>query len=280
MTGIIGLALGAGAARGLAHIGVLRAFAEENIKADMICGTSCGALIGALYSAGVGLTIMEQIAMEIPRKELLDLSVPKVGFIKGDRIEALVKLLTRGMNIEELPIPFTAVAYDLAKGEKVIFDRGPIHRAVRASISIPCIFIPVYMDDRVLVDGALAERVPVNTLKEMGADITIGVDVGFSYPKTKGTSIFDVILGTIDASERELLKHRINRADVLLKLYLPDVDPYRFDQAEELSCMGYAAAKKAAPYIKDIIAEKKLHGSQKQENYESFSQNHSFTGFL
>ncbi len=249
----LGLALGSGAARGLAHIGVLKAFEEEGIYPDMVAGTSAGAMVGALYCAGVDVGSMVQIAKNIPVKELFDITVPKVGFIKGNRIEALISLLTHDMLIEDLNIPFRAVSTDLASGEKFVFDRGPISRAVRASISIPCIFVPLYIDDKVLVDGAIMERVPVNTAKDMGADIVVGVDVGFSAPKAKAKNIFDVIFQTIDTAERELLKCHAVGADLLIKPYLPNIEPYKFDRIDECFDEGYHVAKAAIPYIREVM---------------------------
>jgi NTE family protein len=254
----IGLALGSGSARGLAHIGVLRAFEEAQIPVDMVAGTSAGALIGALYCSGVDLDMVKRIAESIPRKDLLDLSVPRTGFIKGNKIEGLIRLLTRGKNIEELPIPFRAVATDLIKGEKVVFKKGPLFKAVRASISIPAIFMPVSMGERVLADGDMVDRVPVSVVREMGADIVIGVDVGFSTVKGGVTSIFDVLFQSIAVMQRELLKYRIEKADMIIKPYLPNVDPYRFDQVDECADEGYSVGKVAVPIIKKIMEKRDI----------------------
>ncbi|KPU43959.1 NTE family protein RssA [Oxobacter pfennigii] len=252
----VALALGAGASRGLAHIGVIKGLIENNIPIDMVAGTSAGALVGALYCCGVDIKVMEQIARGIPMKNLLDLSVPKIGFVKGGKIESLIKLLTKNMRIEDLKIPFRAVATNLTSGEKLVFDKGLIYKAVRASISIPGVFTPIYMDDNVLVDGCILERVPVSTARDMGADIVIGVDVGFSSLKGKTSSIFDVIFKSIDLMQKELLKTQIIDADFLIKPYLKDIDPTRFDQVDECSNEAYEVTKEAIPVIKDIIESK------------------------
>lgn len=252
----VGLALGSGAARGLAHIGVLNALTEEKIPIDMVAGTSAGALIGALYCSGANLKLIQQLAVELRRKDLLDIAVPRVGFIKGNKIEELLKLLTRGKNIEELNIPFCAVAADIIRGEKVVLDRGPLYRAVRASISIPGVFTPVHYGDFVLVDGGIIDRVPVSVVKEMGADIIVGVDVGFSAAKTSIDNIFDVMLQSTDMTYKELMRYRIIQCDVLIKLYLPGIDPARFDQADECVSIGYEAARSAVEYIRRAIEGK------------------------
>ena len=259
----IGIALGSGASRGLAHIGVLKALEENNIPIDMVAGTSSGSMIGALYCAEANLKYIEKIAEDLPRSNIIDPSVPKQGLIKGNRIEELMRLLTKDKNIEELSIPYRAVAADLISGQKYVFDRGPVYRAVRASISIPGIFVPVYMDDMVLVDGGILDRVPVGVVREMGADIVIGVDVGFSSKKGKVDTIFDVIFQSMDTVEREILKGRIIEADILLKPYLPNIDPARFDCVYECSKEGYDITMAAIPKIKEIIDRKeKLNGQE------------------
>jgi len=263
----IGLALGSGASRGLAHIGVLKALEEARIPVDMIAGTSAGALVGALFCCGVNLNIMQSIADQISRKSLLDLSVPKIGFIKGNRMEELVKLLTRERKIEDLNIPFRAVATDIVQGKKVVFDSGYIYKAVRASFSIPAIFTPVYMEDQVLVDGALVDRVPVGIAREMGADIVIGVDVGFSAFKGKVENILDVIFRSINIMEKEILKSCIIKADVLIKPYLPDIDPSGLDQVDECCQEGYSITKMAIPAIKKIIADKEYSINQRNSGF-------------
>lgn len=252
----VGLALGSGAARGLAHIGVLKLLTEEKIPIDMVAGTSAGALIGALYCCGADMNMVQQLAGELRRKDLLDITVPRVGFIKGNKIEEILKLLTKGKNIEDLDIPFCAVAADITRCEKVILDKGSLYKAVRASISIPGIFTPVHYGDCVLVDGGIIDRVPVSTVKDMGADIVIGVDVGFSAVKTNVGSIFDVMLQSMDMTYKELIKYRIIQCDVLIKLYLPGIDPARFDQADECAAIGYEAAGSAVEYIRKAIEEK------------------------
>lgn len=252
----VGLALGSGAARGLAHLGVLRLLTEEKIPIDMVAGTSAGALIGALYCSGADLNLIQQLAGELRRKDLLDITVPRVGFIKGNKIEELLKLLTKGKNIEDLDIPFCAVAADITKGEKVVIDKGPLYKAVRASISIPGIFVPVHYGDSSLVDGGIIDRVPVGVVKEMGADVVIGVDVGFSAVKSSVDNIFDVMLQSMDMTYKEVIKYRAIQCDVLIKLYLPGIDPARFDQVDECASIGYKAAKAAIEHIKMAIEEK------------------------
>lgn len=252
----VGIALGSGAARGLAHIGVLKALEEEKIPVDMVAGTSAGALMGALYCSGADLKMVQHLANELRRKDLIDITVPRVGFIKGNKIEELLRVLTKGKNIEDLDIPFRAIAADIVKGERVVIDKGPLYKAVRASISIPGIFVPYEYNGMVLVDGGIVDRVPASAVRDMGADVVIGVDVGFSASKSKVDNIFDVMLQSTDMTYKELIKYRTIKCDVLIKPYLSEIDPSRFDQADECAAVGYEAAMASVEHIKRAIEEK------------------------
>ncbi|MBO8162383.1 MAG: patatin-like phospholipase family protein [Brevibacillus sp.] len=233
----VGLALGAGGARGLAHIGVLKAFEAHGIPIDYIAGSSMGSFIGALYANGIQPHMMEKLALHLKRKHWVDLTVPNLGFVAGHKAKQLIHLLTHGKNIEELHIPLAVVATDIESGERVVFREGPVDQAVRASISIPGIFVPERVGDRLLVDGGVIDRVPVTVAREMGADIVIAIDVAQFDVKMKVSSIFDVIAQTIDVMEREILRHRILSADMVIR---PNVGHY--------SSIAYAA-------VAEIIAE-------------------------
>lgn len=175
----VGLALGSGGARGIAHVGVLDVFEKENIPIDYIAGSSMGSLVGALFALGHSATDLEELASLFKRKYFVDFTVPKMGLINGKRIEELIYMLTQGKNIEDLEIPLSIVTTDLQKGRSVILDSGSISKAVRASISIPGIFVPVQYDGKILVDGGIVDRVPIQAVRNMGADIVIAVDVSF-----------------------------------------------------------------------------------------------------
>lgn len=179
MTPKIGLALGSGSARGLAHIGVLRAIEEAGIRIDMIAGTSIGALIGAAYSAG-RLDELERDFRSIDRKRigaLLDPVLPWSGFIDGKKIAEFVRAHVSLKAVEQLPIPFCAVATELFSGQETVIREGDLIDAVRASISVPGIFSPVRWKNRILVDGGLVNPVPVSAVRALGADIVIAVDL-------------------------------------------------------------------------------------------------------
>ncbi len=187
----IGLALGGGAAKGLAHIGVLRVLEEIGLKPDIITGTSFGALIGAMYASGRTADEIERIADSIDRKEALKLfsiSLNGAGFIDGKKITQFLSTVIKRNLIEDMDIPFACTACNIIDGTEIIFDKGNIIESVRASISIPGIFSPVDSGELALVDGGLVNPVPVDIAREMGADFIIAVNV-LNVPRIKHGSM-------------------------------------------------------------------------------------------
>ncbi len=175
----IGLALGSGSARGLAHLGVIRALEEAGIEVDYVAGTSMGALIGAIHAAGK-LDDLEATFLSFDWKKLVsyfDVVLPKSGLLDGAKVSELVRAHVHAEAIEALPKPFAAVATDIASGEEVVIRSGDVIEAVRASISVPGIFTPVRSNGRILVDGGLVNPVPVSAVRAMGAEFVIAVDL-------------------------------------------------------------------------------------------------------
>jgi len=177
----IGLALGAGSARGFAHIGVLSALERAGIRPDFVAGTSIGAAIGSLYCSGISPEYMKRIAVSTEWQELLDFTVPKTGLIAGNTVEQYMQELTNNCRFSDLIIPLKIIATDLKNSEKVVFFQGNVAKAVRASISIPGVFSPVKIDSRELVDGALVDPIPISIVQSMGADIIIAVDLSLDF---------------------------------------------------------------------------------------------------
>jgi len=175
----IGLVLGSGSARGLAHIGVIRAIEDSDIRVDLIAGTSIGALIGAVYASGQ-LDALEQAFLSFDWKtigSLFDPVLPRSGLIDGKKIAEFVRAHVPLRSISQLPVPFCAVATDIRTGQEVDIRDGDLIEAVRASISVPGIFTPVRHTSRILVDGGLVNPVPVSAARTMGADVVIAVDL-------------------------------------------------------------------------------------------------------
>ncbi len=176
----IGLALGAGAARGFAHIGVLKVLDEEKIPVDFIAGTSIGALMGAIYASGISAKEMEELVLNLDRRKATSFFTPTIpysGLVEGKRITEFMKSIIGNPNIEDLKIPFAAIATDVLNGREVVITKGSAIEAIRASISIPGIFTPCEYNGNFLVDGGLVNPVPVSCVSDMGADFIIAVNV-------------------------------------------------------------------------------------------------------
>ncbi|MBO8171079.1 MAG: patatin-like phospholipase family protein [Bacillaceae bacterium] len=251
----VGLALGSGGARGLAHIGVLKVLERHQIPVHMMAGSSMGSLIGAFYACGLDPDMLEKLALNLKRKHWMDVTVPGMGFINGNKIKDMIRMLTRGKNIEDLDIPFAVVATDIESRERVVFRRGPIADAVRASISIPGIFVPERIDGRLLVDGGVIDRVPISVVKDMGADIVLAVDVAMNTATFKISTIFDVIAQTIDVMEQEIFRHRVADADVMIR---PDVGNYSatsYTNLDKIIDEGERAAESVIDQIKEHIRQ-------------------------
>ncbi|MDQ7033012.1 MAG: patatin-like phospholipase family protein, partial [Desulfonauticus sp.] len=176
----IGLALGSGAARGISHIGVLKILEQHKIPIDIVTGTSMGAFIGGAYASGLKVSVMEEIALNINWKLTAKMFSPTIsfsGFVDGRRIKEFLETVIGNRNIEELDRKFVCIATDILTGEEIVIDQGSLVDAIRASISIPAIFTPVYHRNRFLVDGGVVNPVPVDTARKAGADIVIAVNV-------------------------------------------------------------------------------------------------------
>lgn len=249
----IGLALGSGGARGFAHIGVIKVLEEANIPIHCITGSSMGALVGAFYGSGYSPKQMKKMAIHFQRKYFLDFTVPKMGLISGEKVKQLIRILTKGKNIEDLNPALAIVATDLLKGEKVVFTEGEIATAVRASISIPGIFVPENVNGRLLVDGAVVDRIPVKELKKMSADIVIAVDVSFFEVEPQITSIFDVIMQSMDIMEREMVRFREIESDIMIKPMINQYSSTAFKNIDMIIQHGEEATKKKLPQIFELL---------------------------
>jgi NTE family protein len=262
----IGLALGGGGARGLAHVGVLRVLQKEGIPIDMIAGTSSGAVIGAAYAWSQDTIGMTRDALDANWKKmapLLDPCLPKSGFIKGKKIRDLIASYIGGdINFSDLKIPFACVVTDIDTGEEVVINSGPVAEALRATISIPGIFTVARHQDRYVVDGGLTTPVPVEVVRQMGADFIIAVNVnpditgrmGKTYRRRveahKEPNIFQVMMQSIYITTYSLARNALSNADIAIEPDLARIGAGDFNKARELITRGREAAQKAIPEIK------------------------------
>jgi NTE family protein len=249
----IGLALGSGGLRGLAHVGVLKVLERENIPIDYIAGCSIGSLIGALYSVGLDPDTILKLAKNLKRRHWLDFIMPKMGIISGERVLAMMRLLTRNKRFCELNTPLAVVATELSSGKEVIFTEGEVAQAVRASISVPGIFVPYKIDDMLLVDGAVLNPTPIDLVRKLGADKVIAVDLAHAGVVCNITNVFDVVIQAIDIMERQLCKTRRQECDVLICPDVAHISPSSFDAIDESVALGEEAAQALLPSIKQLL---------------------------
>ena len=263
--GKVGLALSGGAARGLAHVGVLAVLEEEGIPIDMIAGTSMGAIIGAFYAQGKDISQIKDAVMSLGRRKimsLIDLTLPRTGFIKGRRVSHWLKSILGDIDFEDLKIPFACVATDITTGEEVVIKQGSVVEGVRDSASIPVIFTPAKWEGRYLVDGGLEDPVPVRVLREMGADLVIAVNVnpyitekiqGVDREKIeslKAPNIFNIMIRTLNIIEYQAAISSLKEADVTITPKVGHINPSNFHRARECILRGQRAARHSIHEIK------------------------------
>lgn len=254
----IGLALGSGGARGLAHIGVLKVFEENNIPIDFIAGSSIGALVGGLYVSGLDSEKLEEIAIKNDWKKIFSLIDPKIrqGFVGGEKIEAFIEKLLDGKSFEDCAIKFQTVATDLNNGEIVVFDKGKLSTAIRASISVPLAFKPVKVNDRFLVDGGLSVSVPSDIVRNMGADIVVAVNLDNHYAYGKNDpGLFDIANDSFSILRHHLALLNCENADCVIDIDVGKNYWYQFAKVKEKILVGEQAAKKVLPKILELIGE-------------------------
>ena len=255
----IALVLGGGAARGFAHVGVIRALEQEKVPIDMIVGTSVGSLIGAIYSSNLNSFDLEWTAFSLEKDSILDYAILStitgMGPVKGDKLEEFVKNKIPVANIEDLKLPFAAVATDLNRGTRIVIDHGPVARAVRASSAIPGVFNPVDHQGKLLVDGGVVDNIPISAARAKGADIVIAVDISENVANFNITNVVDVMLQAVTIMASETTKYRKKDADVLITPAVGNVGTFDFTQKKRCMQAGIDAAQKAIPEIKKKIEE-------------------------
>jgi NTE family protein len=252
------LVLGGGAARGFAHVGVIRALEQEKVPIDLVVGTSVGSLIGAIYAADVSSFDLEWTAFQLEKDDLFDFGVMNavvgMGFAKGDKLEAWVKNHIKTANIENMKLPFAAVATDLNWGYKVVLDRGSVARAIRASAAIPGIFQPVQHQGKLLVDGGVVDNIPISVARAKGADIVIAVDISANVGNTNITNLAGVTLQATNIMFALNVERSKKDADVLIApAGIGDIGMLDFTQKKRCMQAGIEATTRAIPNIRKVI---------------------------
>lgn len=272
----IGIALGGGAARGIAHIGVLEILEKEGIPIDVVAGTSAGAVIGALYCSGMTPLKLKEVVNGFDwkkRSNLVDISLPKTGFIAGDKLMREVQDLMGGdLTFEELKKPFACVACDLLTGEEIVMNTGSVIEAVRASIAIPIIFQAVKRNGRYLIDGGMINQVPVNVARAMGADYVIAVNVTpVRAHKLKNKlgeqencgkecephpNLISVMLNIIEIANSFRIEASLVGADIIIEPHMTQIGQADFHKDKLSILQGEMSAIDAVLKIKRDLAKK------------------------
>jgi len=262
----VGLALGSGLAKGMAHVGVIKALQKHDIPIDHIAGTSIGALIGAIYCAKGDADYLETVTSDTNFKKirhLVDLKLSRFGIIGGDKLTKHLKSIIPVNDFDQLTVPLTIVSADVLSTKQVVLEKGDIFKAIRSSISIPLVFNPVHEDNKLLVDGGLVNPVPIDVLIERGCDYVIAIDLGYRGSKKKekiGT--LGLIMKTFMILQEGIATLRSEKyADKHILIH-PDVDDISyidFSKTEELIRLGGVATNKNIEEIKKACRHKIRH---------------------
>src|SRR5229473_814604 len=254
---LIAFVLGGGGARGFAHAGVLKVLDDAGIRADLVVGTSAGSLVGALYAGGIRNDELLGTALAVQREELVDFVFPHRGFIEGNRLQTYIDKALNGRLIEQLDIPFVAVATELGTGRLVAFTRGDTGMAVRASCSVPVVFQPTAIRGSEYVDGGLVSPVPVKIARESGADLVIAVDVSRQPDEHKELGSTAAMLGhAFVVMEHAHAQEETKLADVVIRPDLAKVPATDLAARGQAIKAGEDAARAALPQIRSLIAER------------------------
>ncbi len=251
----IGIALGGGAAKGFAHIGVIKMLEANGFKPEVVSGTSAGSLVGALYASGMDAFAMQQHAVALDEARIRDVTLFNGGLIRGQKLQDYVNEMVGSRPIEKMKKPFAAVSTRLETGERIVFVRGNIGQAVRASCSIPGVFEPVKIGDFYYVDGGVVSPVPVDAARQLGADFVIAVDISTRTTGETPKNMLGVVNQSITIMGQKLGQQELARADIVIRPQVNDIGPADFERRNGAILEGEKAALAAMPQIRAKIAQ-------------------------
>ena len=250
----VGLALGGGAARGFAHIGVIQVLEEQGIRPDLVVGTSAGSVVAALYAAGHTGAQLVTLADSMDEATITDWAFPLRGAIRGEALAAYIRKNTGGRPIEQMKLPLGVVATDLADGQPILFQRGDVGTAVRASSSVPAVFQPVKIGEREYVDGGLVAPVPVRFAKQMGAEFVIAVDISSPPDGAATGDAMRMLLQTFSIMGRSINNFELREADVVLRPRLNGISSADFAARKRSIAAGREIALAMAGELRGKLA--------------------------
>ncbi|MDP2261717.1 MAG: patatin-like phospholipase family protein [Hydrogenophaga sp.] len=252
----LGLALGGGAARGFAHVGVIQVLEQNGFRPDLVVGTSAGSLVAALYASGKNAVELERAAMSMEEATLTDWSLPIMGrgMLRGEALARYVRQAVDGRVIENMSLPLGILATDLATGQGVLFRRGDAAQAVRASSAVPGVFTPVSIAGRDYVDGGLVAPVPVSQARAMGAEVVLAVDISSDPQGNATTGVLGLLLQTTAIMGQSINRHELAGADLVLRPSLTGVGSADFTSRQRSIEAGRAAMTAALPRLRAEMA--------------------------
>ena len=251
----VALALGGGASKGFAHIGIIKVLKENNIPIKIVTGTSAGSIVGSMYASGMSPDRLELEAEILGTTDLVDLTLSTSGFIKGEKLQNYINRKVGNRPMQQFPIKFAAVATDFESGKPVVFNVGNAGQAVRASASIPNVFQPVVIGSRKYVDGGLSQPVPVSAAKKLGANFIIAVDISARPAKNVSQGMFSYLDQTFNVMSQTALHQELGQANVVIKPQVLELGSVGgFDQKQRAIQLGEQAARAALPEIKRKLA--------------------------
>lgn len=251
----VALALGGGASKGFAHIGIIKVLKENNIPIKIVTGTSAGSIVGSMYASGMSPDRLELEAEILGKTDLVDLTLSTSGFIKGEKLQNYINRKVGNRPMQQFPIKFAAVATDFESGKPVVFNVGNAGQAVRASASIPNVFQPVVIGSRKYVDGGLSQPVPVSAAKKLGANFIIAVDISARPAKNVSQGMFSYLDQTFNVMSQTALRQELGQANVVIKPQVLELGSVGgFDQKQRAIQLGEQAARAALPEIKRKLA--------------------------
>ncbi len=251
----LGLVLGGGAARGFAHVGVIQVLEEAGITPALVVGTSAGSLVAAFYASGKNGAQLQRVSETMDEAALTDWTVPLLsrGMMRGEGLARYVAAQTGGRRIEDLPLPLGIVATDLHSGQGVLFQRGDIATAVRASSAVPAVFEPVRVAGRDYVDGGLVSPVPVRYARQMGADLVLAVDISSTPESNKANDMLQVLLQTFTIMSKSINAFELKDAEVVVRPALNGVGSAAFSERRRSIEAGRAAMLQALPALRKAL---------------------------
>lgn len=251
----IGLALGGGGARGIGHIGALKAFEELGVKFDYVAGTSAGSIIGALYAAGMPAAKIEELAKNLRKKDILGTSIPFLKPAKSENIEEILNKSFGDLTVfSELKTPLTVVCTDLKTGKEIDFDYGNVAKVVAGSCAVPGVFTPMVYEDMHLIDGGLRNNVPADVVKKMGANVVFAIDV--NHLRGSGTdslSTMSVLSSTIGIMMQAKIENVMENADLIFEPALEMFSPLKLEGIDEMIEIGYKTVMANKDKIQKIL---------------------------